>query len=313
MSKLSLAVVVAVLLSMASPALAHKPTAMAFSVANAWDGRANCMQPVSAGHASSQDRLSFMRTRYGYNGAGASGWTAGELDEVLAVLSDLPANAAPFDDEVLRPLVFDAHLAPSASGQALVGSTAIIALDDADGIRVGSAWKTLPQSARRVAIFHELAHEFLRQRGAYFDWQSHWNAAVRADEAFARKQGLNTDRVSLYAATNMAEDFAESAAAYRYMPARLKQRAPARYKLLKTWMFDGLEYVTAQACAPEAAKSERAAKLAGPAPTRRAQLDAFKVAWRTLSPQGQAPDTAALEGLLNSQRFGQKLAGVRMP
>ncbi|HYG25990.1 MAG TPA: hypothetical protein VD906_03715 [Caulobacteraceae bacterium] len=328
-----------------SPALAGgahgkgQHVAGAFSIANAWDGRASCLQSLSqvegrmkaelpsllsASHgveapaSAREQRLAYMQLRYGYDGAprmAPSQWTAGDLGDLLVTLSDLPANAAPFDDEVLRPLVFDQHLRAGGSGQALIGGAAVIAVDEAGGIRVGAAWKKLPRTARRVAIFHELAHEFLRQRGAYFTWRPHWAAAVRADEALARQRGLGTDRVSLYATTSAEEDFAESAAAYRYMPARLKQRAPNRYKLLKAWMFDGLEYTSSQACAAGAAKSERAAKLAvklastaPDASSRRVRLDAFRQAWRTLTPRSEAYDIAALEGFLNSRRIGQKMA-----
>lgn len=325
MSRLSITFVAAVLLSaLCSPALAKAP----FSIANAWDGRGNCLQsvsqvegrvraersPVLAAASPRDQRLAYMKDRYGYTGSSAasgnvSGWSAADLDELLVTLSDLPANAAPFDDEVLRPLVFDEHFHPNGSGVALVNGATLIAYDGPSGIRVVGAWRALPQQARRVAIFHELAHEFLRQRGAYFNWRPHWDAAVRADEAFARQNGFDTDRVSTYAAASVAEDFAESAAAYRYMPLRLKQRAPNRYKLLKTWMFDGLEYVSSSACAADAAKSERAVQLArqglaaAPSP-----IAAFKAAWKSLSPRGEAVDIAALEAFLNSRRLTRRIA-----
>lgn len=351
MSKLSLVAVTAALLSISgliSPALAGsgpvkgQRVAAIFSIANAWDGRAGCLQSLSqvdkavsaelssmlaasnlgAPSGARDQRLAYMQLRYGYNGTArqttTAGWTAEDLGELLVTLSDLPANAAPFDDEVMRPLVFDEHLGSNDRGLALVGGATLIALDEAGGIRVGAAWKQLRPTARRVAIFHELAHEFLRQRGAYFNWRPHWAAAVRADEAFARRHGLGTDRVSLYATTNADEDFAESAAAYRYMPTRLKQRAPNRYKLLKAWMFDGLEYTSSEACAPKAAKSERVARLAvsqvasssftaADASLRRIRLDAFRQAWGALSPKSEAYDTAALESLLNSRRMVRKM------
>lgn len=58
--------------------------------------------------------------------------------------------------------------------------------------------------------------------------------------------------VSACADANPDEDFAESVAAFRYAPPRLKQRSPARFAFLRDRVFAGRSYGSAAACAPAA-------------------------------------------------------------
>jgi hypothetical protein len=54
--------------------------------------------------------------------------------------------------------------------------------------------------------------------------------------------------VSGYAATNPAEDFAESVSGYRFNPKRLQAIAPEKYEFLKQTVFDGLEFLNEAGC-----------------------------------------------------------------
>lgn len=205
-------------------------------------------------------RLLLLAVAYRYNASPlgaevARPWTAQELDELLAAFGDLPPSLFPLEDSGYRALAH--RYSPPrtlALAEGKMFALAAVAGERSDGIVVAQAWFKASAAQRRAIIVHELAHEFTRSRGREFDWREPWGAAMRVDDA--ARAGRGPSIASAYARTNIEEDFAESATAYRYMAPLLKNRAPARYAFLRDWMFDGLEYGAAAHCTPARARSE---------------------------------------------------------
>lgn len=209
-------------------------------------------------------RLLYLAVRYRYNASplaqrGITPPTADQLQDVLLAVSDFPHALLPMPDADLRPIVLDATGEPVAAGGA------VLALSGASreiGIRAQAPWSTLPRHMRRAIIFHELAHDWLRQQRRSVDADRIWRRAMAWDAAFQRNTGRPFGTVSRYAETSLDEDFAESAAAFRYAPRLILDRSPNRARLLRDWMFDGLSYESAASCAPGRARTERSATAA---------------------------------------------------
>jgi hypothetical protein len=170
-------------------------------------------------------------------------WDADELDELAASLSDLPDGWFGGKDYRLLVRRHGDSWTPTPTPPSLT----LVAMAGAGlpGVLVQDGWATLRPTARRAAIVHEMAHEFSRRQSG--GWRRGWMAAEAADEALMAGEG-RTSAVSAYAETNPEEDFAESVAAYRYMPPALIRRAPNRYAFLKAQVFGGLEYGSAAKC-----------------------------------------------------------------
>lgn len=211
-------------------------------------------------------RLLYVLVRYQYNGShfsapGAEPWTVSELDTVIAALHDFPPSLLPFHPDHNRPLLRDGRIERFA-GLIYGPETSLVAINvpnDKIGIRVGNLWDQGYRSFQRVAIFHELAHDFMRSQQALFDARDKWQNAIWADMLLSPSKVTPFRHVSRYATSGLDEDFAESAVAYRYMPTLLKGRAPHRFRLLQFWMFDGLDYTDAATCSDARSLSVRAA------------------------------------------------------
>lgn len=238
--------------------------------ANANSGHAACHKSLCASQAlfgtEAGPRLLYLLVRYGYDGApakiAAQPWTAAALDEVLAALGDLPPALLPLDDTV-RVLAHDHELSMLQPDERDPMEDIPMAASGPDlgGIRIGEAWYAAAPPERRASLVHEIAHQFAISRPASQGWGRQWIQAMIDDAEWARRTGQPTSQVSLYAERSIDEDFAESATAYRYMPDLLGMRAPHRYALLKSQMFDGLEYHSADQCLPAMARSQQAAVL----------------------------------------------------
>jgi hypothetical protein len=210
-------------------------------------------------------RLLLLATVYRYN-ASASGadatrpWTVSELDELLAGFGDLPAWLFPLEDFGYRALVYRRGPVDPRSGLAF--EVAARSGEGSDGIVFAQGWVKTSPTERRAIIVHELAHEFTRVQGRTFNWREPWAAAVAADARAAGASG-QPSMASAYALKNLDEDFAESVTAYRYMAPLLKRRGPARYAILRAWMFGGVEYGAATKCLAAVARFERVRAEAG--------------------------------------------------
>ena len=197
-------------------------------------------------------RMLLLAVGYGYMasdlGARADQrWTARELDVVLAALADLPDSWFASDTGTYRVLLHRQTEAAARVGALASNGGFLVALagEGYPGILIADGWDRIGARERRVVMVHELAHELVRTAPAR--WHRDWRRAMKADRAAGRKARA-ANSVSVYADTDPGEDFAESVAAYRYLPALLKRRAPARYAFLKDRVFDGVDYASEAAC-----------------------------------------------------------------
>lgn len=171
----------------------------------------------------------------------------GGLDDVVKAFGDMSASMFPLDNREYRVIArraaakVEARAVGDVSGEVVANAGV-----GQPGILLRGGWSRIAPNARRVAIIHELAHEFIRVYGRGTDWRAAWMKATKAD--MAAMPDWRSAYVSAYAQSNPDEDFAESFAAYRYMAPALKRRAPHRYALLRDWAFNGLEYGAATAC-----------------------------------------------------------------
>lgn len=214
-------------------------------------------------------RILYLYARFRYNAShwadrSAAPWTSEELADIILAFEDLPDGVAPFYAQGARPLVHEARYDRIAR-LFPTGSDTIVAVSSASskiGIRAAGGWQHLAQHRRRAAIFHELAHDFYRQQARLLRPDVVWARAMASDEIYRRNTGRATSAVSRYALAGPEEDFAESAAAYRYAPELILKRAPNRARVLRSWLFDGMRYDTPEGCAPAASVSHRAATSA---------------------------------------------------
>jgi hypothetical protein len=200
-------------------------------------------------------RMLLLAMQYGYmtSDLGAEAdrrWTARDLDLVLAALADLPQDwFAPADGRYrillhrhTEAAIRVGAMAPSA------GFLVALAGEGYPGVLIADGWDRINSRERRVVMVHELSHEL--QRKSPSRWRSAWRKAMKADRALS-KATATPSSVSIYADTETGEDFAESIATYRYLPALLQTRAPSRYAFLRDTVFRGVEYLSETGCRPE--------------------------------------------------------------
>lgn len=263
---------------------------------------------------------------FGPDGRVTRHWSVEELDEVIAAFADLPPSLFPLSEDYRRIWHDHDRLHRLAAG--LGAGVEVVARAGAgvEGIIIGGGWHSADAAERRASLVHEIAHEFTRARGRTFNWRDAWKDQMAADDA--RTGGASSANVSPYAAASVDEDFAESVSAYRYRAPLLKRIAPHRYEFLKVWVFDGLEYGSAAACAApslshqvdEAARSalgngltlirdepalrQCAAKQGQDACRVQAgYAQAFRSHWRALGLQPEVAAESALSALLANRRF----------
>lgn len=165
-------------------------------------------------------------------------WKSDELDDILIGLESLPPNKLPLKDRyILRFL--DGYTYKSYNlepGQVVLANARMEFFDH---------WVRRTRLERIKSVIHELGHVL----GEDLDESEAWTA-------------LPKSRVSGYAQTNPAEDFAESFTAYRVAPRKLKKISPERYEFIKTKVFSGLEFKTTKDCeAPFLVLEQETAKV----------------------------------------------------
>jgi hypothetical protein len=194
-------------------------------------------------------RTLYLYARYGANASpigvpGTKPFRTSELNDVIRGLSDFPASLLPRNES------FQINRMDSSSGSVVANAVMMLF----------NRWGSEDDELRRSVIFHEFAHrmageqdldespEWLRASG----WTLRPGFPAGGNPSFLRDYTLSRPEAptSRYGATNPAEDFAESAVAYRYNPRELLRRSPEKYRFLKETVFQGLEYVNAGACHP---------------------------------------------------------------
>lgn len=191
-------------------------------------------------------QLLYMQRRFGMNGShivrdGAAAWKKEELDDVLLSLSDFPQGVLPFQET--RPLIH----APRNQSSGRTLANAIVTIFD--------LWGTETAAQRRATVTHELGHAIAGVTDADDnpDWNklSGWTTTSSVEKgktvtstSFSKKGAI----VSEYGQTNPHEDLAEAVVAYRYNPTLLKNASPEKYNMLKSIIFDDVEYTSEAAC-----------------------------------------------------------------
>lgn len=209
---------------------------------------ANCKKVVCAAQAlfgkDQALRLLYMMDQYQINGSHlvfehSSAWNTKELDTVLASLDDMPA--------ILRKQLDNKPLYHFKRGYTR-GSDGVVANAY---MEIFDAWNDQSEGEKRYTLFHELAHNLSNvERGTELDESPEWLAfskwEKKKDEWIAKDI---SHLPSQYAATNPAEDFAESLSAYRYHPNARKILGEEKYQFIKETVFLGMEFDHAKKCA----------------------------------------------------------------
>lgn len=108
-------------------------------------------------------------------------------------------------------------------------------------------WSEHTPQTRTYAIIHEFAHHWAKTRTGPWDESPEWLKATgwrrlgnKPDDKWSAEEvrGL----VSSYSRKSPKEDFAESAAAYRFAPERLRRLSSERYEFMKNIIFAGIEF-----------------------------------------------------------------------
>lgn len=122
-------------------------------------------------------------------------------------------------------------------------------------IELFDGWSEQTSLMRQYTLFHELAHNHSNNQfndydrsNAWFSISS-WKEVKEGEFQSARTKTMKGHPfVSKYSQENPFEDFAESVTAFRLNPILLKKKSPEKYALIKHFVFDGLEYTSADAC-----------------------------------------------------------------
>ena len=191
-------------------------------------------------------QLQYMHQKFGLNGShisyeDASPWKKDELDISILAMADYPSGLLP----LTKTKMFIHGTRGSGNGRVLANAT----------ITVFDAWDTKSKEYQRSTIFHELAHFYAGRsdmdEGQAWMSKSGWQRTTKIVDG---KKVTHSEAefaytiVSEYGQKNEAEDFAESAVAYRYNPRQLKEVDPEKFEFLKKYMFDNVEYTSEQSC-----------------------------------------------------------------
>jgi len=191
--------------------------------------------------------LLFMHRKFGMNGShlayeNADSWKKEELDLLLLALSDFPEGILPVREN--KQMIRFKRGYMRNGGERTIANAVMEFFDPFDR---QSTWQ------KRTTVTHELAHVIAAE--SKVDDSSEWAKLGGWEETTKVTNGKKTtntssDRqaVSMYGEANQHEDFAEAVVAYRYNPQLLKSVSPKKYELIKTVIFDNVEYTSQKAC-----------------------------------------------------------------
>jgi hypothetical protein len=195
-------------------------------------------------------QILYMLKHFGFNGshlrtANASLWRSDELDDILTALSDYPIELYPLDYNRKLVHVKRGNRMKLPVGESVANST----------MEIYDMWNELTQAERQQSLLHELGHVVARKDDV--DDSSEWLKTAGWQVSGRNARLVDPSKaVSLYGKTNPHEDFAESVVAYRFGGAKLKQDQSGKYEFLKARVFDGKEYLSAQACVASKSRTE---------------------------------------------------------
>lgn len=143
-------------------------------------------------------------------------WKDSQLDDVLVALESLPPTILPLKDTfLLHYLSGYTHASYGAKSSVIANAR----------IEVFDVWDSEPRLIRIAALVHEIGHVLGRNLDSSDEWKN-----------------MPPAKISIYAETNAAEEFAETFVAYRFAPNKLRSISKERYAFFKTKVLNGLEF-----------------------------------------------------------------------
>lgn len=192
--------------------------------------------------------LLFMHRKFGMNGShhayeNADSWRKEELDILLLALSDFPEGILPIREN--KQMIRFKRGYMRNGGEQTIANAVMEFFDPFDR---QSTWQ------KRTTVTHELGHVIAME--SKVDDSSDWvklggweeTTKVSNGKKTTSTSSSNRQAVSMYGEANQHEDFAEAVVAYRYNPQHLKSVSPKKYELIKTVIFDNVEYTSQKAC-----------------------------------------------------------------
>lgn len=187
-------------------------------------------------------KILYIYKKYGFNSSEyafshSKRFEMEEIDDVLMALADVPAVHQPLGRKNQRLNHFSFPNSPD-SMKTIANA----------GIWLYDLWTTQTRPKRQYAVYHELIHNVSFKLNISHDseewlalsgWKGKGDDWTYAEDACFSSQ---------YGATNPAEDWAEAASTYRYNPQEFKSRCPKKYAFLKSKVYQGKEYTSANAC-----------------------------------------------------------------
>lgn len=113
-------------------------------------------------------------------------------------------------------------------------------------ITFANNWNEFPAAIQQSTVLHELSHNIGSAKK--LDDSKEWlelSGWVKKDDNW---EFGKDNFVSDYAASNPAEDFAETIVSFRFSPEKLQKVSPEKYKFIKEKVFGGVEYLKPEMC-----------------------------------------------------------------
>lgn len=168
----------------------------------------------------------------------ATRFTDPELDDILMTLEDIPKSLRPLGRN--RPIIKYKKEAIPADQSPLLWARS--------HVHLYTPWVEGPKFKRQYVLFHEFGHNLHNHLSTevYDQWlkKSSW---VKLGEKW-EFDSVGACMVSRYSMSEPNEDFAETAAAYRYNGRALFAQCPEKYRFMKENVFNNVEYREESQC-----------------------------------------------------------------
>src|SRR5690606_6657464 len=187
-------------------------------------------------------------------------WSPKEIRELDAAISKLPPELTDLPHFNLIERMADGYRrSTSSSSTAAFASPRIKNFKEAELViydsglsRLSTKNPYLSTSWPQEVLIHEICHHYdfkgyytsnegkmtTEQKSSAFSKLSNWKRTVGPKGEETWKSSSNAQFVSDYAATQPAEDFAETCSNYVLHPEKLKAKAPAKYAFMKKNVFN---------------------------------------------------------------------------
>lgn len=187
-------------------------------------------------------QISYLYLHYGFNASeyrlpNTTRFNESEMNDVLIALKDFPGAMTPLANGYRQ---FTRYTRGKWDPDFRPGTFAT------SDVQVYDPWTKTGAWERQQTIFHEVVH-MLQEKDA-LDASPEWlNLSGWKGSGKTWTASKKNCMVGRYGSTNPAEDFAETAVAYRYNPSRLYKGCPEKYQYMKRF-FKGAEYFATASC-----------------------------------------------------------------